>query len=193
MSLRASRQENGDRHHFVRLKWCLSPIFLLLVPLFGSAAQEENPYQAAKVGDWASYAKVTQSAAGPIESAQKRTVTAKDDKSVTVTIESTVAGKKTVKPPVKILLDEPLDHTGHRGGSAERMGEGDEVLTVNGQPYPCHWVQTRITVTEGENKVRTESKVWVCKTVPLSGVVKIESATEGTATTITLSGFGRGP
>ena len=166
---------------------------LFLVPLSGLAAQEESPYKAAKVGDWVSYTKVTQSAAGPIESTQKRTVTAKDDKSVTVTVESTVAGKKTVKPPVKIPLDEPPDYTGHRGGSTEKVGEGDEVLAVNGQQYPCHWIQTRVTTAAGESKVRTDSKVWICKTVPLGGVVKIESTTEGTTATTTLSGFGAGP
>jgi len=121
----------------------------------------------------------------------RRTVTAKDAASVTMSMEMTVAGRKMPAQTVRIPFDRPYDPAAKPGqpqGSVEKVAEGTETLTVGGKEYACQWIQSRHTAGERT----TEGKVWICRDVPLGGLVKTDTTSGEHKMTMTMTGCGKG-
>jgi hypothetical protein len=142
-----------------------------------------NPFKNANVGDWMEYAmtaEMTGSAGGgmkmpKMESTVKQTVTAKDDTSITLRIETSMMGTPMSREQ-KIPLDKPFEPylMGLKDATATPLGEGDETINVGRKPYACHWVKVKVVATKPVPSEST-TKAWTCKDVPMSGLVKMES------------------
>ena len=145
------------------------------------AAAEENPFKNAKVGDFVKYKMVNDVAGMKQEMGMTQTVTAKDETAVTLKIEMEAAGNKLPSQETKVALDQPYDpfKTGAPNAKVEKVGEGEEKVTVGGKEYACKWFQAKVAVTAPTGQeVTGSSKVWICKDVPLGGLVKMESQNE---------------
>lgn len=159
-------------------------------------AEDENPYKAAKIGDWAEYKSSTDANGFKMESKMKQTVTAKSDKEVTVSIEMDMAGQKHTQE-TKIDLTKAYDpaaagtQPGAKAPKITKGKEGDETLTVGGKEYKSHWVESKMTIDMGGQSIESESKSWVSKDVPLGGLVKSETKmSTGIKVTMELTGSG---
>jgi hypothetical protein len=148
---------------FVAGSWC-------------GAADVENPYKKAKVGDWVAYSITTMGQAQTM----KQTVKAKDEKEITLIIEMEVMGQK-VKQETKIPLDQPYDPV--KAGSqpdakVEKVADGKETVTVAGKEYACQWYQVKMSMKAPTGDMAGTGKSWICPDVPLSGLVKSEQDVE---------------
>lgn len=176
-----------------------------------AAGAQENPFKKAKVGDWIEYK--TQNSlmqgAGPGGAGgmgMKMTVTAMSAKEATLKVEVKVGGKAVPNAPgqeVKVPLDQEFDPTkltsqGKAGANAktEKLGEGDETITVNGKKLACKWMEMKTTTTAGGQDVEAKSKIWLAKEgVPLGGMVKMESDVKSPIAmklTMEATGWGKG-
>lgn len=144
------------------------------------AADVENPYKKAKVGDWVTYVQTTNMAAMNMKQSttMKQTVKAKDEKEVTLQVEMEVNGQK-MSNEVKIALDQPYDPntTGMPKGmdaKVEKIADGKESVTVAGKTYECQWTQVKVSMKNQGMDMSGTTKSWICADVPLSGLVKSE-------------------
>ncbi len=144
------------------------------------AADVENPYKKAKVGDWVSYTQTANMVAMNMKQSttMKQTVKAKDEKEVTLLIEVDVNGNK-VSNEVKIPLDQPYDPNTagmpkEMDAKIEKIADGKESVTVAGKPYDCQWSEVKISMKSEGMDISGTSKSWTCADVPLSGLVKSE-------------------
>lgn len=139
----------------------------------------ENPFKKANVGDFVAYALDADMGAMKMKGTVKQTVTAKDEKTATVAVETEMAGMPAQKNEVKIELDKPHDQV-PPGAERKTLKEGDETIWVGGKEYKCHWVETETTMKMPNNMGTglTKAKVWTCQDVPLGGLVKMESTTD---------------
>jgi hypothetical protein len=160
-------------------------------------ADEENPLKKSKVGDWTEY-RMT----GPSMDGKTRlTVIAKDDKEVTyeVTGKMSFNGKEMAMPAQKQKVDltKPYDaisaaNLARTGTKIETVGEGTEKLKIRGKEYDTKWTKLKATTTVGDVTVVSEYKMWFSKSVPVSGLVRMDTDTAGTATKMELVGSGNG-
>jgi len=146
------------------------------------AAEMENPYKKAKVGDWVTYTSTTVMAGMPQKQivTVKQTVKAKTEKEVTLLIESEMMGQKT-QTESTISLVQPYDpvKAGVRPGmDVQKVAEGKESVTVAGKKYACTWYQIKMTMKQGGGNISGLTKTWVSTDVPLGGMVKSESDME---------------
>ena len=166
---------------------CLAPTALL--------AGDENPFNKSKVGDWVEY-KMT----GPnVEGKTKMAIIAKDDKEVTyeVTGSFSFVGKETSAPVQKIKVDltksyDPIiaANLARTGTKIEKDGEGAEKIKVGDKEFDTKWTKTKSTTTVNGITIVSEHKMWFSKDVPLSGLVRMDTATGMTTTTMQLIGSG---
>src|SRR5262245_37365354 len=165
-----------------------------LAPLVARAEDKENPFKNAKKGDWVSYKTKAQFGDFKSEGTMKQTVTDKDDKSVTLKIATNFMGMDLPAQEQKIDLTKPFDPSSSAvpGGKAkvEKMESGKETIEVDGKKYECEWVKSKVTVEANGMKIESESKVWMSKQAPLSGMVKMESKLQQGSMTVELSGSG---
>jgi acetyl esterase/lipase len=147
------------------------------------ANQADNYLKSAKVGDWIEHKTGTV--------VMRHTVTARTEDSVTLRIDQTVDGKKSEPIEQKFDLKAPPPKP-DPNTKMEKVDSGKETLTVDGKKYECEWVKTKTTITMGEKSMAFMSKGWVCKDLPLSGVVRIEFEAGGVTGLTELTGFGRG-
>jgi hypothetical protein len=150
----------------------------------GLSGEADNPLKKAKVGDWVSYSMVTEMAAPMAHKsvcAMKQTVKAKDERTVTLSIEMEVGAKKMAAHDVVIQLDQPYDPAAtmmkQPDAKIEKLAQGQETVTVGGKQYACNWVQTRASVAQPGQQITTDAKIWCCSDVPLGGMVKMEAVT----------------
>jgi hypothetical protein len=159
---------------------------LFLVPL-GVRADEENPFKKAKKGDWVEY-KMTTSAMGfNIEGTLKQTITEKDDKSVTMKITGKAMGNDFPPQTQKIDLTKPFVPgaglvPGGANAKVEKLDSGKETLEVGGKKHECEWVKTKVN--------DAEVKVWLSKSAPLGGMVKMEMKSKVANVTLEMTEFG---
>jgi hypothetical protein len=108
-------------------------------------------------------------------------VVAKDATAVTLRMETTMMGQKMPGQDVKIPLDQPYEPStqGLADAKVTQLGEGNETISVGGKSYACHWTKTKVVATKPQ-AVENTAKVWMCKDVPVNGLVRMES--EGTMT-----------
>jgi hypothetical protein len=149
-------------------------LILACVPVIARADEKENPYKSAKKGDWVSYKMSTKFGDFKSEGTMKQLVTNKDDKSVTVKISMHLMGADLPAHEQKI---DPNAAAALGGGKAkvEKLDSGKETVEIGGKKYECDWVKNKLTVDANGMKIETETKVWTSKSVPLGGLVKMES------------------
>jgi hypothetical protein len=161
----------------------LAALALALAPVVARAADEENPYKNAKVGDYAVY--TVKSKFG--DATMTQTVAAKTDKEATVkvSVAANFNGKEIKLPDqeLKIDLTKPYDPTQGSGGlpgaeiKAEKDKDGKEKVKVGGKEYDATWTSYKTKIKAQNMEFTGTTKVWLSKDVPL-GVVKLESVME---------------
>lgn len=161
------------------------------------AADDENPYKKAKVGDWVEYKMTTGAGGMTFESKFKMTVTAKSDSEITLKNEATVMGIATPAAETKIDLTKKFDPTAPQQPLPKEIevrtikkAEGKEKIKVGGKEYDCTWLQmTSVTKVNGM-EIENSTKVWTCKEIPLSGMVKMTNESKFGTMTQELIGSG---
>jgi hypothetical protein len=139
----------------------------------------ENPYSTAKVGDFVAYKMTTSVMGKDIELTTKQTVTAKEEKEVRVKIATTFMGNALPGQETKIDLTKPYDPAaalGNKKGKFDKTGEGKEKIKVGGKEYETNWMSGKVVadVGVGGKKIESDVKFWFSKSVPLTGLVKME-------------------
>jgi hypothetical protein len=157
-------------------------MLLGLAALAARAADGENPYKDAKVGDYATYAVDTKFAGIAVPTTLTQTVTKKTDKTVTVkvtvTAESGGAQMELVSQEQTIDITKPFDPT--KLGSlpqgveakVEKVKDGKENLKAAGKEHETTWTEYKLTGKAMGQAFTAEVKSWTAKDVPL-GIVKM--------------------
>jgi hypothetical protein len=176
---------------------CLS--VCLLTPA-ARAADPENPYKSAKVGDWVSYKMSPKIQGNAVEMTMKMTVDAKDDKEVTVKATVMYMGQEGPPQTIKIDLSKPFDPIKGLGASVpqtkdtkvEKVEDGKETITVGDKKYDCTWTKFKSTTKIQDKEIKSDVKIWVNKDVPLGGLVKMEMTGDVFNSTMMLADHGKG-
>jgi hypothetical protein len=159
-------------------------------------ADDANPYRNAKVGDWVEYKLTGQN----MEGSTRMTVVSKDDKELSFEVEASysVMGNKMVAPVQRMKIDltkayEAISAANlkARNVTIEKLGEGTEKLKARGKAYETKWTTLRATATVNETTIVMDYKMWFCKDVPLSGLVRMDTITSGMTTRLELIGSGK--
>ena len=168
---------------------------LACVSSFAYGGDSENPFRKAKVGDWAEYKMTGANVAGTT----KMTILTADDKEVTYEVTATFSafGQTTAAPVQKIKVDltksyDPIvaANLAQNNVKVEKTDEGSEKIKAAGKELDTRWTRFKTTTTVNDTPIISEYRVWFSKDVPVSGLVKMESTTMGTATTVELVGSG---
>lgn len=179
-------------------RWLVALVILLSV----AAMASDNPYKTAKVGEWIEFAMTTSVMSQNMQMKTKQTVIARDATSVTIKTETWMGGQQLPSSEQKILLDKPFEPYNQDAKLTDAvvtpMGTGNETLTVGGKAYACQWAKVHIVATK-PMPMDSITKVWSCKDVPMSGVVKMQTDTTmkmgdkdmATKMTMELTGFGK--
>jgi hypothetical protein len=180
----------------MRIRLLSLVIVFCAMPLISPAGEKaDNPFKKAKIGDYVVY-KVTTSANGKeVEQSKKQTVTAKNEKELTMQTAVTWGGKTVNDKDTKIDLTKPYDMVadfaaGFQKEKWKKTGDGKEKVKVGDKTYDCNWIAFKGVVEVLGDKSDSEIKVWVAKSVPLGGLVKMEikSGLTSIRTEITESG-----
>jgi len=160
----------------------LAALLVALAPVAARAAEEENPYKKVKVGEFATYKMTTKLGATTVDATSTQTVTAKDDKEVTVKMTIKAMGMDFPGQEVKIDLTKPYDPTkaGIPPGAqvkVEKLKDGKEKVKAAGKEYDCKWETYNVTGKANGVDIKAEVKVWQSKDLPLQ-VVKMESTAD---------------
>jgi hypothetical protein len=153
-----------------------------LLPLAGRAADAENPYKNAKVGDFAAYAMTMKVADQNLTGTITSTVTAKTEKEVTIKVVGKVNGMDIPTQEQKIDLTKPFDPAkmsnlpGGADVKTEKLKEGKEKVEVAGKKYDCDWTTYKVKGKAGGFDIDADVKVWMSKAIP-SGMAKMEMTT----------------
>jgi hypothetical protein len=173
---------------------CAAVLLVWLAPSI-QAADNENPFRSAKVGDWAEYMMTGQNTEG----STKMTIVAKDDKELTYEIVATFSfmGKKMVLPAqmMKVDLTKSYDAISAANLKAnnvkiEKVDEGKEKLTAGGKEYETNWTKLKATTTVNGMTIVMDYQMWFCQDVPLSGLVRMDTTTTGMTTKVELTAYG---
>ncbi|MDY3553959.1 hypothetical protein R5W24_003073 [Gemmata sp. JC717] len=159
----------------------LAVFALVLAPLAVRAADEENPYKSAKVGDFAEYKLTTKVGDLSIPGTMRQVVTEKTDKELTLKIVSAVefgGQKKENEQTQKIDLTKPFDPT--KGGAVpgggkvdiEKLKDGKEKVKIDGKEYDTSWTTYKAKMKVFGQDIESEMKVWTSKDMPL-GMLKM--------------------
>jgi hypothetical protein len=158
---------------------------LVVTPIAAYAADPENPYKDAKVGDYATYTTTAELGGLTITGTITQTVTAKTDKEVTIKVTGNIefAGNKMEIPEQeqKIDLTQPFDPT--KGGaipggeaSFEKDKDGKEKIKINGKEYDTTWTSYKVKAKIMGLELQGDMKVWTAKDVV--GILKTTMTAE---------------
>jgi hypothetical protein len=153
-------------------------VALVFAP-FASAADEENPYKKAKIGDFAAYKMTTKVAGLNIEGTVTQTVTAKDDKEVKIETTGKVNGMDIPAQSQTIDLTKPFDPT--KAGNlpagsdvkVEKLKDGTEKVKVGTKEYATKWETYKMKMKAMNMEFEAEMKVWQTKDLNIP-MVKME-------------------
>ncbi len=165
----------------MKTRW-LAVTLLLACASYAVAADEENPFKKAKVGDFATYKMVTKVGDRSVEGTITQTVTAKSDKEVTIKSTNKIAGMELAGQEQKIDLTKPFDPT--KGNvppgsdiKVEKLKDGAEKLKVGGKEYMAKWESYKIKGKANGVDFDSEVKVWTSPDLPLA-MLKMETTGE---------------
>jgi hypothetical protein len=164
----------------MRIRLLAFAFVVCLAPLAAPAQEKtENPYKKAKVGDFVAYRMTTSVMGKDIALDMKQTLSAKDDFEATLKTSITLMGNELKSETSKVDLTKPFDPVaavtqGNKKGKFEKTGEGKEKIKVGGKEYDCTWVGGKVVADVMGKKLESDVKIWIAKTVPLSGMVKME-------------------
>ncbi len=153
-------------------------------PVEKVVAPEENPYKKAKVGDWAEYKMTTSIGGLNLEGTVKNEVTAKTEKEATMKTTVMAGGQELPGQETKIDLTKPFDPSSTTGlpkgdeVKVEKISDGKEKIKIGGKEYECTWEKSKVKGKANGVDLDAEVKVWMCKSVPLGGMVKMEMKSE---------------
>jgi hypothetical protein len=168
----------------MRLRLFVALFAIGCAPLASRAADEENPYKKAKVGDYAVYKMNMKAGNFTITGTTTQKVTERSDKEATVKVTGSIDinGMKQEIPEQtqKIDLTKPYDPTKVGGGlppgvkfDVEKGKEGKEKVKVNGKEYDSNWTMYKLKGKAMGIEFNGDVKSWMSKDVPL-GMVKME-------------------
>jgi hypothetical protein len=144
------------------------------------AADDDNPYKNAKVGDSATYNLTMKVANQELKGTVTQTVTAKSDKEVTVKVTGKIADNDIPVQEQKIDLTKPFN-PGQAGPGGlppgvdlkvEKGKEGKEKIKLAGKEYEANWTEYKVKGKAMGIDIDMDSKVWIAKEVPM-GVAKM--------------------
>ena len=72
----------------------------------------------------------------------------------------------------------------------EKLDEGKEKLKAAGKTYDTKWTKLRATTMVNEMKIVVDHKMWFCKDVPLSGLVRMDTTVSEMTMKLELIGSG---
>jgi len=179
----------------MRIRLLPFAIVACLPPLMSPAQEKtDNAFRNAKVGDYVAYKQTTLFLGNTIEISIKETVTAKNDKELTLRTTATVKGTPLPSHDTKIDLTKPYDSATAAAQADparkwEKTGEGIEKIRIGDKIYDCDWVAGKQVEKNGKHK--SNVKIWFSKSVPLTGRVKVESeSTLGEVSKTEITGWG---
>lgn len=155
---------------------------LLAAAPFALAADEENPYKKTKVGDFATYKMTTKIGGMNLEGKITQTVSAKDDKELTLKVTGTLNGMDIPAQEQKIDLTKPFDPTKASlppgsDATVEKLKDGKEKIKAGGKEYDTKWETYKVKAKAGGQEIEAEVKAWMAKDFPFQ-VVKMEMTAE---------------
>jgi hypothetical protein len=161
-----------------------APVLLLAVVPFAIGADEENPYKKAKVGDFATYKMVTKVGGFNVEGTLTQTVTAKDDKEVTLETTGKVNNMDLPAQKQTIDLTKPFDPTKAAanvppgaGVNVQKLKDGTEKVKVGEKTYDTKWETYKVKLNAMGMAFESDMKVWQAKELPIP-IVKMEMAAD---------------
>lgn len=167
------------------IRLIVAAVALGFAPVAVRAADDDNPYKAAKIGDYVTYKMSMKIAGGNIPGTITRTVAEKSEKEATIktAMSFNFNGKMMAVdvPDEKIDLTKPYDPTKANlnlpggGGDikAEKLKDGKEKIKVNGKDYDTTWTSYKLKGKILEQAFEGEAKAWVTKDIS-TGLVKME-------------------
>jgi hypothetical protein len=157
---------------------------IAVAPFVARAADEENPYKKAKVGDFATYKMTTKAMGFNAEATVTQTVVENDGKEVTIETTGKFMGMDINVPKQKIDLSKPFDPTKATGpmpagaqAQVEKLKEGKEKLKVGSKEYETKWETYKVKMKAAGMDFESDMKVWQAKDLTIP-VVKVEVTTE---------------
>jgi hypothetical protein len=136
-----------------------------------------NPLKNAKEGDWAEYKSTVNLGGKDIELKLKMTVDSIKDKKAKITTISEFGGfgKKEESREIEITDNfDPKVLNDAKAGMVEVVKSGSEKVKVGGKEYAATWYDLKTTNEIMGMKITAESKVWISKDAPITGLVKME-------------------
>ncbi len=157
---------------------------LVVLPFAARAADEENPYKKAKLGDFATYKMTTKIAGLNVEGTLTQTVTEKTDKAVKIKTVGKVNGMDIPAVDQEIDLTKPYDPTKATGNlpagadvKVEKLKDGKEKVKVGGKDYDTTWETYKMKIKQAGMEIESEMKVWQSKELAIP-MVKMEMNAE---------------
>lgn len=158
----------------------LSVLLIAAAPLGRQKADEPvNPYENAKVGDYAVYTMTTKVAGVSLDGSITQTVMAKDAKTVTIETVAKLNGMDVPGQKQVIDLTKPFDPTNvgglptERGATVEKLKEGKDKVKVGAKEYDARWETYKVTTNAGGMAFEADIKVWQAKGLAMP-IVKME-------------------
>jgi hypothetical protein len=146
----------------------------------GGGGGGKNPWAAYGEGTWVETEIESTVMGNTSKTVMKRTLVKKDDKELTLKIESKMVSPTEMNMPAS-EMKEPVEFPagGTAGGAgapsgAKELGQGEEEVEVAGKKLKCKWVE--LEMTSGDTK--TVVKSWTCDEVP-GGMVKSTTKSTG--------------
>ena len=165
----------------MKTRLCACLLALAAAP-WAAAADEENPYKKAKVGDYATYKVTTKVGGMNLEGTITQSVTAKSDKELTLRVTGTVNGMDIPAQEQKIDLTKPYDPTkatlpAGTEAKVEKLKDGTEKVKAMGKEYDTKWESYKVTAKTMGQEIVAEVKAWMSKDEPQLAV-KMEMTAE---------------
>jgi hypothetical protein len=154
-------------------------VALIIAPIAANAAEPENPYKKAKKGEWASYKMTIKAGGNNIDGTVKQTVTAVDEKSVTLEVATMLFGNE-MKRTQTIDLTKPFNPLAGQGlppgadAKMEKKESGKESLEIGGKKVESEWTSYKMSISAMGQNIEGNAKIWLAKDVPLGGLAKME-------------------
>jgi hypothetical protein len=172
----------------MKIRSLAAALALGLAGLTARAADPDNPFKDAKVGDYATYAMTSKLGKLTSSGTVTQTVVKKSDKEVTIRVtgKATDPTGKEVDIPAQeqtVDLTKPYDPAKVANLPAgfnvkvEKGKEGKEKVKAGGKEYDATWTDYKVKAEAMGQKIDADMKVWMAKNVP-GGMVKMNVTSE---------------